>query len=155
MAYRIEKDFLGEKQIPADKYYGVQTLRGVENFHITGIPMGSEPFLLIAASSWSRVDLVLLVASSSRWAASPVFSDASCATSSSAPAMPIFLMPSAARVPLNAVGAKMKTMITVTITTWRAMSKLSLALDSRSDHLSLVGELLIADASLLRAKGEG
>ena len=43
MAYRIEKDFLGEKQIPADAYYGVQTLRGMENFHITGIPMSQEP----------------------------------------------------------------------------------------------------------------
>ena len=39
MSYRIEKDFLGEKQIPADAYYGVQTLRGKENFHITGVPM--------------------------------------------------------------------------------------------------------------------
>ena len=43
MAYRIERDFLGEKQIPADVYYGVQTLRGMENFHITGIPMSQEP----------------------------------------------------------------------------------------------------------------
>jgi aspartate ammonia-lyase len=43
MAYRVEKDFLGEKQIPDDAYYGVQTLRGKENFHITGIPMSLEP----------------------------------------------------------------------------------------------------------------
>src|SRR3954454_9825347 len=43
MATRIEKDFLGEKEIPADAYYGVQTLRGKENFHITGIPMSLEP----------------------------------------------------------------------------------------------------------------
>jgi len=34
--YRIEKDFLGEKEIPADAYYGVQTMRAVENFPITG-----------------------------------------------------------------------------------------------------------------------
>ena len=40
---RIEKDFLGEKSIPADAYYGVQTMRGKENFHITGIPMSLEP----------------------------------------------------------------------------------------------------------------
>jgi aspartate ammonia-lyase len=33
---RIEKDFLGEKEIPADAYYGIQTLRAVENFPITG-----------------------------------------------------------------------------------------------------------------------
>ncbi|MBH8597192.1 aspartate ammonia-lyase [Thermoactinomyces sp. CICC 10523] len=34
--YRTEKDFLGEKKIPADVYYGIQTLRAKENFPITG-----------------------------------------------------------------------------------------------------------------------
>lgn len=34
--HRIEKDFLGEKEIPRDAYYGIQTLRAVENFPITG-----------------------------------------------------------------------------------------------------------------------
>ncbi len=43
MGHRIEKDFLGEKQIPDEAYYGVQTLRGKENFHITGISMSLEP----------------------------------------------------------------------------------------------------------------
>src|SRR4249919_2036147 len=43
MGYRLERDFLGQKEIPADAYYGVQTLRGKENFHITGIPMSLEP----------------------------------------------------------------------------------------------------------------
>ncbi len=43
MITRTERDFLGEKQIPADAYYGVQALRGQENFHITGMPMSSEP----------------------------------------------------------------------------------------------------------------
>jgi aspartate ammonia-lyase len=33
---RLEHDFLGEKEIPADVYYGIQTLRAVENFPITG-----------------------------------------------------------------------------------------------------------------------
>ncbi|MBY0147158.1 aspartate ammonia-lyase [Neobacillus niacini] len=33
---RIEKDFLGEKEIPFDAYYGIQTIRAVENFPITG-----------------------------------------------------------------------------------------------------------------------
>ncbi|HDX9657072.1 MULTISPECIES: aspartate ammonia-lyase [Bacillus cereus group] len=33
---RIEKDFLGEKKVPSVAYYGVQTLRAVENFPITG-----------------------------------------------------------------------------------------------------------------------
>jgi aspartate ammonia-lyase len=34
---RIEKDLLGEKSIPADAYYGVQTARALENFQISGV----------------------------------------------------------------------------------------------------------------------
>ncbi|QPR69376.1 aspartate ammonia-lyase [Lysinibacillus macroides] len=33
---RIEKDFLGERILPAEAYYGIQTLRATENFPITG-----------------------------------------------------------------------------------------------------------------------
>jgi aspartate ammonia-lyase len=33
---RMEHDFLGDREVPADAYYGVQTLRGSENFPITG-----------------------------------------------------------------------------------------------------------------------
>ena len=43
MGTRTEKDFLGTKELPDTAYYGVQTLRGKENFHITGIPMSLEP----------------------------------------------------------------------------------------------------------------
>ena len=34
--FRMEHDFLGEKEVPIDAYYGVQTLRAIENFPITG-----------------------------------------------------------------------------------------------------------------------
>lgn len=34
---RIERDSMGEKQIPNDVYYGIQTLRAVENFPISGL----------------------------------------------------------------------------------------------------------------------
>ncbi|MDD3847544.1 MAG: aspartate ammonia-lyase [Syntrophorhabdaceae bacterium] len=40
---RKEHDLLGEREVPADAYYGVQTLRGMENFHISGIPLSSYP----------------------------------------------------------------------------------------------------------------
>ncbi|QXE01265.1 aspartate ammonia-lyase [Terribacillus sp. DMT04] len=40
--YRIEKDFLGEKQIQKDAYYGIQTLRASENFPITGYRIHEE-----------------------------------------------------------------------------------------------------------------
>ncbi|UYQ92708.1 aspartate ammonia-lyase [Chitinophaga horti] len=45
---RIEHDFLGEKELPDDVYYGIQTLRALENFHITGIPIGKERFFVQA-----------------------------------------------------------------------------------------------------------
>ncbi|AFZ33861.1 Fumarate hydratase class II [Stanieria cyanosphaera PCC 7437] len=35
--YRIEKDSMGERQIPVDAYFGIQTLRATENFPISGI----------------------------------------------------------------------------------------------------------------------
>src|SRR6185436_7877296 len=43
MSTRIETDFLGARVLPDSAYYGVQTLRGKENFHITGVPMSLEP----------------------------------------------------------------------------------------------------------------
>jgi len=36
MKYRIESDSIGTKQVPVSAYYGVQSLRGQENFQITG-----------------------------------------------------------------------------------------------------------------------
>ena len=44
MKTRIEHDLLGEKEVPADAYYGIQTLRGIENFqNISGITIGDYP----------------------------------------------------------------------------------------------------------------
>lgn len=40
---RTEHDLLGEKQIPADAFYGVQTERALENFKISGIGMDHYP----------------------------------------------------------------------------------------------------------------
>ncbi|MDR2503743.1 MAG: aspartate ammonia-lyase [Deltaproteobacteria bacterium] len=45
---RVEKDFLGERELPDDVYYGVQTLRAKENFNITGLPMSREPVMIKA-----------------------------------------------------------------------------------------------------------
>ncbi|WP_284645311.1 aspartate ammonia-lyase [Paenibacillus silviterrae] len=39
---RVEKDFLGSKEVPAGAYYGIQTLRAVENFPITGYRIHEE-----------------------------------------------------------------------------------------------------------------
>lgn len=40
--FRIEHDSIGDKKVPADAYYGVQTLRAAENFRITGLNMHPE-----------------------------------------------------------------------------------------------------------------
>ncbi|HEV7501138.1 MAG TPA: lyase family protein, partial [Vicinamibacteria bacterium] len=51
---RTEKDLLGEKQIPADAYYGVQTARALENFPISGIAINHYPGFVEA---WAIVKL--------------------------------------------------------------------------------------------------
>jgi aspartate ammonia-lyase len=45
---RLEHDFLGEREIPDDRYYGVQTSRALENFPITGIAISTIPELVRA-----------------------------------------------------------------------------------------------------------
>ncbi|WP_245637775.1 aspartate ammonia-lyase [Cytobacillus solani] len=46
--YRIEKDFLGEKHVPIEAYYGIQTLRAVENFPITGYKLDKDLIIAMA-----------------------------------------------------------------------------------------------------------
>src|SRR3954471_19313041 len=45
---RMERDLLGEKAIPDEVYYGVQTARALENFHISGVPISQYPDLIRA-----------------------------------------------------------------------------------------------------------
>ncbi len=45
---RLEHDLIGDKEVPAHCYYGIQTLRALENFPITGIPIGKTPELIRA-----------------------------------------------------------------------------------------------------------
>jgi aspartate ammonia-lyase len=42
MDYRIEKDSLGEVKVPANRYWGAQTQRAVENFSVSGRPLPPE-----------------------------------------------------------------------------------------------------------------
>src|SRR5690349_3721838 len=46
---RVEKDSLGTKEVPADAYYGIQTLRAIENFPISGLK--AHPTLIRAYAS--------------------------------------------------------------------------------------------------------
>jgi len=51
---RVEKDLLGEKQVPEDAYYGVQTARALENFKISGLLINHYPGFVEA---WAIVKL--------------------------------------------------------------------------------------------------
>lgn len=51
---RTEHDLLGEKQVPADAYYGVQTMRALENFQLSGVAINHYPGFVEA---WAYVKL--------------------------------------------------------------------------------------------------
>ena len=51
---RIEHDLLGKKAVPADAYYGVQTARGLENFHISGVQLRLYPDFIRALAMVKR-----------------------------------------------------------------------------------------------------
>src|SRR5213593_3589755 len=53
-ATRTEHDLLGEKNIPADAYYGVQTARALENFQLSGVLINHYPGFVEA---WAMVKL--------------------------------------------------------------------------------------------------
>ena len=45
---RRESDFLGEKELPDGAYYGIQTLRALENFSVTNVSLKAYPQLIKA-----------------------------------------------------------------------------------------------------------
>lgn len=45
---RLEHDLLGERDVPSEYYYGVQTLRAMENFNISGVTLNFYPALIDA-----------------------------------------------------------------------------------------------------------
>ncbi|MFN2394497.1 MAG: aspartate ammonia-lyase [Bacteroidales bacterium] len=63
---RTEHDLLGYREVPAEVYYGIQTLRGIENFTISGVTLNFFPELIIAlaqvklASARTNYELGLL-----------------------------------------------------------------------------------------------
>jgi aspartate ammonia-lyase len=63
---RTEHDLLGDREVPAEAYYGVQTLRAMENFNITGTNISFYPVFVQAlamvkmAAAKANYDLGLL-----------------------------------------------------------------------------------------------
>lgn len=56
--YRIENDLLGDLQVPENAYYGVQTQRAIENFHISGIKLYQFPEFIkgLAYVKWAAAE---------------------------------------------------------------------------------------------------
>jgi aspartate ammonia-lyase len=69
---RLEHDLLGDREVPAHVYYGVHTLRAMENFAISGTPISTDPDLVNAlacvkeAAALANHDLGLLDAKRTR-----------------------------------------------------------------------------------------
>lgn len=63
---RREHDLLGDRDVPHEVYYGIQTLRAIENFNISGVTLSFFPLLIEAlamvkmASARANHDLGLL-----------------------------------------------------------------------------------------------
>jgi aspartate ammonia-lyase len=71
MSTRVEKDPLGEKQVPASALYGIQTLRAVENFPISGL----RPLpIFVEAVVWIKRSAALVHKATGRL--EPEFADA-------------------------------------------------------------------------------
>ena len=89
--HRMEHDLLGDREVPADAYYGVHTLRALENFPITGTAISIYPDLVSAlacvkqAAAMANLELGLLDAAQGRrhraWPARR-FAPGGCTTSS-------------------------------------------------------------------------
>ena len=73
MEYRIEKDTLGEVNVPADKYWGAQTQRSIENFKIGGQKMPIDVIkafaILKKAAALTNLDLGVLSKEKADWIA--------------------------------------------------------------------------------------
>lgn len=50
-AVRVEHDLLGDREVPAHVYYGVHTVRALENFPISGVPISRHTDLVVGLAS--------------------------------------------------------------------------------------------------------
>lgn len=72
---RQEHDFLGTEEISNDNYYGVQTLRAIQNFEITGITVNSLPTMI---SAFAQVKKAAALANKDSDVLGPEIADAIC-----------------------------------------------------------------------------
>jgi aspartate ammonia-lyase len=77
--FRNEHDLIGDKVLPADAYYGIQTLRALENFPISGVPISFHPELVNALA---MVKMAAARANEELEQLPPAIADAICAACS-------------------------------------------------------------------------
>ena len=54
---RTEHDLIGNFEVPADAYYGVQTARALENFQISGVPISLYPNFIKALAMVKTLEM--------------------------------------------------------------------------------------------------
>ena len=56
--YRIENDLLGDLNVPENAYYGIQTQRAIDNFHISGVKLYQFPEFIkgLAYVKWAAAE---------------------------------------------------------------------------------------------------
>ncbi|MBT8078129.1 MAG: aspartate ammonia-lyase [Gammaproteobacteria bacterium] len=72
-ATRIERDLLGEKELPANAYYGIQTARAMENFQISGRKLAEYPEFV---NAWALVKMAAAMANTDVGKMEPATRDA-------------------------------------------------------------------------------
>ena len=55
---RVEHDLLGKRELPVDALYGIQTLRGIENFSISHFKLNQYPLFIngLAYTKWAAAE---------------------------------------------------------------------------------------------------
>ncbi len=75
MNMRLETDLIGEKAVPADAYYGVHTMRAIENFPITGMAISNFPNFIKA---FAQIKQAAALANKDLGTLEPRIADAIC-----------------------------------------------------------------------------
>lgn len=68
---RIERDCLGEMEIPNDRYYGIQTIRNMKVSGAAGFPVVAYPDLKTVESTLSQIRRRRARGTSGLWPSSP------------------------------------------------------------------------------------
>ena len=53
--YRVERDSMGELQVPEDALWGAQTQRAVDNFPISGLTMPRQFIAALGLVKWAEI----------------------------------------------------------------------------------------------------